>query len=119
MLPGQAATGRSCSLGSREVEGSRRGQDWRWEVCVVVSCRSPCICCFQQVARMEILKIHASKLAKHGDIDYEAVVKVGLLGHGTGGKGIRLMGWTGQSICKKRVCKSVYLPGTNLAHGSR
>jgi hypothetical protein len=25
---------------------------------------------------MEILKIHASKLAKHGDIDYEAVVKV-------------------------------------------
>lgn len=29
-------------------------------------------------ARMEILKIHASKLAKHGDIDYEAVVKVGM-----------------------------------------
>ncbi|WIA19553.1 hypothetical protein OEZ85_005495 [Tetradesmus obliquus] len=27
-------------------------------------------------ARMEILKIHASKLAKHGDIDYEAVVKL-------------------------------------------
>ena len=26
--------------------------------------------------RMEILKIHASKLAKHGDIDYEAVVKL-------------------------------------------
>jgi SpoVK/Ycf46/Vps4 family AAA+-type ATPase len=25
---------------------------------------------------MEILKIHASKLAKHGDIDYEAVVKL-------------------------------------------
>eukprot|EP00798_Chlamydomonas_sp_ICE-L_P014210 gene14210-20180_t len=23
---------------------------------------------------MEILKIHASKLAKHGDIDYEAIV---------------------------------------------
>lgn len=29
-----------------------------------------------EVARMEILKIHASKLAKHGDIDYEAVVKL-------------------------------------------
>ncbi|GFH18905.1 AAA domain-containing protein [Haematococcus lacustris] len=28
-------------------------------------------------ARMEILKIHASKLAKHGEIDYEAVVKLG------------------------------------------
>ncbi|GLC32938.1 26S proteasome regulatory subunit S10B B [Pleodorina starrii] len=27
-------------------------------------------------ARMEILKIHASKLAKHGDIDYEAVIKL-------------------------------------------
>jgi ATP-dependent 26S proteasome regulatory subunit len=27
-------------------------------------------------ARMEILKIHASKLAKSGDIDYEAVVKL-------------------------------------------
>jgi 26S proteasome regulatory subunit T4 len=27
-------------------------------------------------ARMEILKIHSSKLAKHGDIDYEAVVKL-------------------------------------------
>ena len=26
-------------------------------------------------ARMEILKIHASKITKHGDIDYEAVVK--------------------------------------------
>jgi hypothetical protein len=25
---------------------------------------------------MDILKIHASKLAKHGDIDYEAVVKL-------------------------------------------
>jgi 26S proteasome regulatory subunit T4 len=25
---------------------------------------------------MEILKIHASKLAKSGDIDYEAVVKL-------------------------------------------
>ena len=25
---------------------------------------------------MEILKIHASRLAKHGDIDYEAVVKL-------------------------------------------
>lgn len=25
---------------------------------------------------MEILKIHSSKLAKHGDIDYEAVVKL-------------------------------------------
>lgn len=29
-----------------------------------------------EVSRMEILKIHASKLAKHGDIDYEAVVKL-------------------------------------------
>jgi 26S proteasome regulatory subunit T4 len=27
-------------------------------------------------ARMEILKIHASKISKHGDIDYEAVVKL-------------------------------------------
>ncbi|EFJ47550.1 26S proteasome regulatory complex [Volvox carteri f. nagariensis] len=27
-------------------------------------------------ARMEILKIHSSKLAKHGDIDYEAVIKL-------------------------------------------
>ena len=27
-------------------------------------------------ARMEILKIHASKLKKHGDIDYEAIVKL-------------------------------------------
>ncbi len=27
-------------------------------------------------ARMEILKIHASSIAKHGDIDYEAVVKL-------------------------------------------
>ncbi|KAL4445886.1 hypothetical protein ABPG77_009085 [Micractinium sp. CCAP 211/92] len=27
-------------------------------------------------ARMEILKIHASKITKHGDIDYEAVVKL-------------------------------------------
>lgn len=26
---------------------------------------------------MEILKIHASKITKHGDIDYEAVVKLG------------------------------------------
>jgi 26S proteasome regulatory subunit T4 len=25
---------------------------------------------------MEILKIHASKITKHGDIDYEAVVKL-------------------------------------------
>ncbi|GAX79466.1 hypothetical protein CEUSTIGMA_g6907.t1 [Chlamydomonas eustigma] len=29
-----------------------------------------------EAARMEILKIHASHLAKHGDIDYEAVVKL-------------------------------------------
>ncbi|KAF5840720.1 P-loop containing nucleoside triphosphate hydrolase protein [Dunaliella salina] len=28
-------------------------------------------------ARMEILKIHAQSLSKHGDIDYEAVVKLG------------------------------------------
>ena len=27
-----------------------------------------------EASRMEILTIHASKLAKHGDIDYEAVV---------------------------------------------
>uniref|UniRef100_A0A0N4ZMD7 AAA domain-containing protein n=1 Tax=Parastrongyloides trichosuri TaxID=131310 RepID=A0A0N4ZMD7_PARTI len=27
-------------------------------------------------ARLEVLKIHASKMAKHGDIDYEAVVKL-------------------------------------------
>ncbi len=27
-------------------------------------------------ARMEILKIHASKITKHGDIDYEAAVKL-------------------------------------------
>ena len=27
-------------------------------------------------ARMDILKIHASPIAKHGDIDYEAVVKL-------------------------------------------
>jgi len=27
-------------------------------------------------SRMEILKIHASQLAKHGDVDYEAVVKL-------------------------------------------
>ena len=28
-------------------------------------------------ARMEILKIHAANITKHGDIDYEAVVKAG------------------------------------------
>ena len=28
-------------------------------------------------SRLEILKIHASKITKHGDIDYEAVVKLG------------------------------------------
>lgn len=28
-------------------------------------------------ARMEILKIHASSITKHGDIDYEAVIKLG------------------------------------------
>ncbi len=28
-----------------------------------------------EAARMEILKIHASGLAKHGDIDYEGVVR--------------------------------------------
>ena len=27
-------------------------------------------------SRMEILKIHAAGIAKHGDIDYEAVVKL-------------------------------------------
>lgn len=26
--------------------------------------------------RMEILKIHALKISKHGDIDYEAIVKL-------------------------------------------
>lgn len=30
-----------------------------------------------EAARLEILKIHASRLAKHGDVDYEAVVKLG------------------------------------------
>jgi SpoVK/Ycf46/Vps4 family AAA+-type ATPase len=29
-----------------------------------------------QQARMEILKIHAANITKHGDIDYEAVVKL-------------------------------------------
>ncbi len=29
-----------------------------------------------ETARMDILKIHAIKLSKHGDIDYEAVVKL-------------------------------------------
>ena len=29
-----------------------------------------------EVARMDILKIHASNVTKHGDIDYEAVVKL-------------------------------------------
>lgn len=30
-------------------------------------------CCF---FRLEILKIHALKIAKHGEIDYEAIVKL-------------------------------------------
>jgi len=34
----------------------------------------------RSAARMEILKIHAQSLAKHGDIDYEAIVKVCILG---------------------------------------
>jgi len=29
-----------------------------------------------EASRLEILKIHASSIAKHGDIDYEAVVKL-------------------------------------------
>lgn len=29
-----------------------------------------------EVARIDILKIHAQKMAKHGDIDYEAIVKL-------------------------------------------
>lgn len=29
-----------------------------------------------EAARMEILKIHATNITKHGDIDYEAVVKL-------------------------------------------
>lgn len=29
-------------------------------------------------SRMEILKIHAAGIAKHGEIDYEAVVKLAL-----------------------------------------
>lgn len=29
-----------------------------------------------EVARMDIMKIHASKITKHGDIDYEAIVKL-------------------------------------------
>lgn len=31
-------------------------------------------------SRMEILKIHAAGIAKHGDIDYEAVVKLAEVG---------------------------------------
>ena len=29
-----------------------------------------------EAARTDILKIHASKITKHGDIDYEAIVKL-------------------------------------------
>ena len=29
-----------------------------------------------EVARMDILKIHSSKIQKHGDIDYESIVKL-------------------------------------------
>eukprot|EP00741_Cyanophora_paradoxa_P003789 tig00000718_g3683.t1 len=29
-----------------------------------------------EVGRMEVLKIHASKITKHGDIDYEAIIKL-------------------------------------------
>ena len=32
-----------------------------------------------EVARMDILKIHASKIQKHGDIDYEVSSSTGLL----------------------------------------
>lgn len=32
-------------------------------------------------SRMEILKIHAAGIAKHGDIDYEAVVKLAEVGN--------------------------------------
>jgi len=43
---------------------------------------------------MEILKIHASKLAKSGDIDYEAVVK---LAEGFNGADLRNI-CTGQGV---------------------
>jgi hypothetical protein len=51
---------------------------------------------------MEILKIHASKLAKSGDIDYEAVVKLAEGFNGadlrnicTGGWGVGDSAWRG------------------------
>ena len=36
-----------------------------------------------EASRMEILKIHASKLGKKGDIDYDAIVKLAEVGSGT------------------------------------
>jgi hypothetical protein len=56
-----------------------------------------------ETARMEILKIHAIKLSKHGDIDYEAVVKLaegfngglGGGGMGRGGRRAGAAGWRG------------------------
>ena len=41
-----------------------------------------------EVARMDILKIHASKVTKHGDIDYEAVVKLAENFNGAGKLGL-------------------------------
>jgi AAA+ lid domain/ATPase family associated with various cellular activities (AAA) len=38
--------------------------------------RWPAVCASRVQARMEILKIHAAHITKHGDIDYEAVVKL-------------------------------------------
>lgn len=35
-------------------------------------------------SRMEVLKIHAAGIAKHGDIDYEAVVKLAEVGQSYG-----------------------------------
>jgi len=37
---------------------------------------------------MDILKIHASKVTKHGDIDYEAVVKLAENFNGAGKLGL-------------------------------
>lgn len=58
-----------------------------------------------EVARMDILKIHASKVTKHGDIDYEAVVKLAENFNGAG-KGLH-MSLTEQVACA--VALSVWL----------
>jgi 26S proteasome regulatory subunit T4 len=31
---------------------------------------------YGEAGRVEVLKIHASKINKHGDIDYEAIAKI-------------------------------------------